>query len=85
MAHFAKIENGIVTNVVVVGDDREHDGEDFLNSIGLDGTWVQTSFNARIRGKFAGIGDIYDSVNDVFVQPIPEEPEAPETEEVLPE
>jgi len=65
MAHFAKIENGIVTN--------------------LDGTWVQTSFNARIRGKFAGIGDIYDSVNDVFVQPIPEEPEAPETEEVVPE
>lgn len=85
MAHFAKIENGIVTNVIVVGDDHEHDGEAFLNSIGLTGTWVQTSFNARIRGKFAGIGDVYDSVNDVFVQPVLEEPEAPAVVEVLPE
>jgi len=70
MAHFAKIENGIVTNVVVVDNEHEQDGEAYLNSLGLEGTWVQTSYNGNIRGKYAGIGDIYDSVADVFVSPI---------------
>lgn len=69
MAHFAKIEDGIVTDVVVVGNEHEVDGEAYLNSLGLDGTWVQTSYNGNIRGKFAGIGDSYDSVADVFVTP----------------
>lgn len=67
MAHFAKIEDGIVTQVVVVDNEHEVDGEAYLNSLGLEGTWVQTSYNGNIRGKFAGIGDTYDSVNDVFV------------------
>lgn len=75
MAHFAKIEDGIVTQVVVVDNEHEADGEAYLNSLGLDGTWVQTSYNANIRGKFAGIGDIYDTENDVFVSPVVEAPE----------
>lgn len=66
MAHFAKIENGIVTDVVVVSDEHEADGEAYLNSLGLTGKWVQTSFSAKIRKKFAGIGDTYDSKLDVF-------------------
>lgn len=70
MAHFAKIENGIVTQVVVVDNEHEADGKAYLNSLGLDGTWVQTSYNGNIRGKFAGIGDSYDSVNDVFITPV---------------
>lgn len=63
MAHFAKIENGIVTNVVVVDNEDEANGQEFLNSLGLEGTWIQTSYNATIRGKFAGIGDSFDGEN----------------------
>ena len=75
MAHFAKIEEGIVTQVVVVDNEHEADGEAYLNSLGLDGTWVQTSYNGNIRGKYAAIGDSYDSVADVFVSPVVPEPE----------
>lgn len=81
MAHFAKIENNIVTQVVVVDNEHEANGQEFLNSLGLDGTWIQTSYNGNIRGKFAGIGDTYDSVADVFVSPIVEPAEQP----ILPE
>jgi len=82
MAHFAKIKNGIVTDVVVVDNSHESDGQTYLNSLGLEGTWVQTSYNGNIRGKFAGIDDIYDSVADVFVAPVREgNPVAEITEE----
>jgi hypothetical protein len=80
MAHFAKIEDGIVTNVVVVDNEHEENGEEYLNSLGLEGRWVQTSYNANFRGKYAAIGDTYDEVADEFVGPvvevIPVEPEA---------
>jgi hypothetical protein len=67
MAHFAQIENNIVTQVLVVDNAQEHRGQEFLaNDLGLGGTWVQTSYNGNIRGKYAGIGDIYDPVDDVF-------------------
>lgn len=81
MAHFAKIENGIVTQVVVVDNGHEANGQEFLNSLGLDGTWIQTSYNSNIRGKFAGIGDTYDSAADVFASPVIE----PATDLVQPE
>lgn len=76
MAHFAKIEEGIVTQVVVIDNEHEADGEAYLNSLGLEGTWVQTSYNGNIRGKFAGIGDTYDTVADVFVSPVVIDPAA---------
>lgn len=72
MAHFAKIENGFVTNVLVVDNEHEADGEAYLNSLGLEGAWVQTSYSGGFRGKFAGIGDIYDEEADLFIQVIPE-------------
>lgn len=73
MAHFAKIENDLVTNVLVVPDEQEHRGEEYLNEIGLEGRWIQTSYNANLRGKFAGIGDYYNSELDRFeeVSPFP--------------
>lgn len=72
MAHFAEIDsNNIVLRVLVVADKHEHRGQEFLaNDCGLGGTWVQTSYNANIRGKFAGVGDIYDEVNDEFYKPV---------------
>lgn len=63
MAHFAKIENGAVTNVVVVDNAHEANGEAYLNGLGLDGTWVQTSYNANFGKKFAGLGDTFDGEN----------------------
>ena len=71
MAHFANIVNGLVVNVVVVDNEHEANGQEYLNSLGLDGIWLQTSYNANMRGKYAGIGDTYDEVNDVFVSPEP--------------
>jgi hypothetical protein len=75
MAHFAQIDNNnIVLQVLVVDNSLEAQGADFLaNTLGLGGTWIQTSYNANFRDKYAGIGDIYDAVNDVFVAPEPKE------------
>jgi hypothetical protein len=75
MAHFAEIDsNNVVLRVLVVADEHEHRGQEFLvNDCQLGGTWIQTSYNSNIRGKFAGIGDTYDAVNDRFIskQPYP--------------
>jgi len=70
MAHFAKIENGIVREVIVVGNEdapTEAAGQAFIASIGLDGEWVQTSYHNNpvgepptARGKYAGLGDLWD-------------------------
>lgn len=72
MAHFAKInENNMVEAVIVIADEHEAKGQDFINKVlKLSGTWIQTSYNHKIRGKFAGIGDVYDFENDLFIQPI---------------
>jgi len=72
MAHFAKVENGVVREVIVIGNDdatTEAAGKAFIASIGLAGEWVQTSYNANFRGKYAGIGDTYDADLDEFVTP----------------
>jgi hypothetical protein len=71
MAHFAEIDlNNKVLRVLVVDNSQEHRGQEFLaDDLGLGGTWIQTSYNANFRGKYAGIGDTYDAVNDVFTTP----------------
>ena len=73
MSHFAKIEDNIVTTVIVAE-------QDFIDT--LEGTWIQTSYNTSsgvhygqdnnpdggvaLRKNYAGIGMIYDSVKDAF-------------------
>jgi len=78
MAHFARIENKTVAQVIVVNNETlgnleypasEEVGQDFIASLGLDGTWKQTSYNANFRGKYAGSGDTYDSELDTFIAP----------------
>jgi hypothetical protein len=78
MTHFAKVENGIVTEIITAE-------QDFIDSglIGDPNLWIQTSINTRggihyapnsftpdngipIRANYATIGGIYDSINDVF-------------------
>ena len=86
MAHFSKIENNTVTSVIVVLNDdcgggefpeSEPVGQAFLASLGLEGVWKQTSYNANFRGVYASAGWSYDSVNDVFVAPLIPEPIEP--------
>lgn len=67
MAHFAELDSdNKVIRVIVVDDQYEADGEQWCHDM-LGGTWKQTSYNAGIRGKYAGIGDTYDSVQDIFI------------------
>lgn len=79
MAHFAEISSdNIVLRVLVVPDEQEHRGQTFLaEDLGLGGQWIQTSYTGRARSKFAGIGDTYDPVADVFIAP-PEPDPSPE-------
>lgn len=68
MAHFARVENGVVREVIVVSNDdapTEAAGQSFIANLGLKGEWIATSYNSnqienQDRGKFAGIGDIWD-------------------------
>jgi len=74
MAHFAKVHNGIVEQVIVIDNNVEHKGQLYINNtLGLYGTWIQTSYNNNIRANFAGIGYTYDEDNDVFYAPQPYE------------
>ena len=79
MTHFAKIENDIVTQVIVAE-------QDFIDT--QPGEWVQTSYNTRsgvhyapdsneldggvaLRKNYAGIGYTYDRQSDAFIPPQP--------------
>jgi hypothetical protein len=75
MAHFAKVCDGIVTQVIVAE-------QEFFNNFvdSSPGTWLQTSYNTHgnqhpegrpLRGNYAGIGYNYDATNDVFYSPQP--------------
>ena len=86
MAHFAKIENGIVTAVNVISNDdcgggnypeSEPIGQTFISSLGIQGTWLQTSYSSSFRDQFASIGFSYNSDEDIFIAPPIEETDEP--------
>ena len=71
MAHYAKVENGTVTNIIVAEADF------FTTYVDSEpGEWVQTSYNTYggvhnlggtpLRKNFAGMGMIYDKTRDAF-------------------
>lgn len=75
MAHFAELDSQNYVLRVVVIDNEEmtdpngNESEELGRARCVElfgGEWVQTSYNATIRGKFAGIGDFYDEEGDVF-------------------
>jgi hypothetical protein len=70
MAHFAKIEKGIVTCVIVVDDSKQSKGAKFCKDL-LGGKWLQTSYNGNIRKNYAGIGYTYNKDLDAFIAPEP--------------
>jgi hypothetical protein len=68
MAHWAQLKDNKVINVVVTDNNDPNGDEGYQWLIdNLGGTWIQTSYNENIRGKFAGIGDTYDSTVDRFI------------------
>lgn len=85
MGHYAKVVNGVVTNVIVAEKDFF---DTFIDS--SPGEWIQTSYNTKggihyqpntnipsddqtkaLRKNYAGIGYAYDSVRDAFIPPKP--------------
>jgi hypothetical protein len=82
MGHFAKVVDGKVTQVIVAEPEFF---DTFVDS--SPGAWIQTSYNTKgnihygqdgnpdggnaFRGNYAGIGYVYDAVNDVFYAPQP--------------
>ena len=73
MSHYAKVNNGIVEQVIVAEADFF---DNFVDS--SPGEWIQTSYNTHanqhpekrpLRGNYAGIGYTYDAINDVFYAP----------------
>ena len=76
MGHFAKVENGIVTQVIVAE-------QDYIDTLNDTSSWIQTSYNTYggvhklggtpFRKNYAGAGYTYDSERDAFipVKPFP--------------
>ena len=71
MAHFAQLDdNNVVLQVIVVSNEHESNGEEWCHNF-AGGRWKQTSYNARIRKNYAGIGYTYDEQRDAFIAPQP--------------
>jgi len=68
MAYYARVEAGIVQQVVVLADDQESSGASFLAGL-LGGDWVRTFEDGQSRGVFAAPGYRYDAARDVFAPP----------------
>jgi hypothetical protein len=74
MAHFAQVENGVVTQVIVAD-------QDVIDSGAFGSGWVQTSYNTQggqhrfggtpFRKNYAGLGYTYDPQRDAFIPPQP--------------
>ena len=81
MSHFAKVEDSVVTKIIV-------SEQDYIDQYYSDELWVQTSYNTRggkhydpetgledsgtpLRKNYAGVGMLYDSVKDAFYVPQP--------------
>lgn len=80
MAHFAELDqNNEVIRVIVVSNDKlvddqgnesEERGIEFCKRL-LGGNWIQTSYNDKIRRRYAAVGYIYDPKLDAFIPPKP--------------
>jgi hypothetical protein len=81
MAHFAQIDsNNKVTQVIKVDNAQENEALNFITTqLGLEGTWIQTSYNTLagkhmkggtpFRKNYALIGSTYDAGRDAFIPP----------------
>jgi hypothetical protein len=73
MSNWAELDKDNKVIRVLVGDNNDPVGDEgyswLINNLG--GTWIQTSYNSKIRYNFAGIGYSYDEVRDAFIAPKP--------------
>ena len=81
MAHYAEVENGIVTRVLVVDDGIKNVQKFLAQELNLGGTWIQTSYNTfggkHLKGgtplhmNYAGIGSTWDGTGFASPKPFP--------------
>jgi len=84
MAHFALIKQNIVIAVIVIDNEKllsngvevEQLGIDLIDLLNIKGiydydTIRQTSYSSNFRNKYAGIGDTWNEINNVFISPKP--------------
>jgi hypothetical protein len=76
-AHAARVEDGIVREVIVIPymDDDDAKVTEYCNSIGLAGTWLDCSYLGARRAYYPGVGFAYDAELDEYVPPQYDEPE----------
>jgi hypothetical protein len=82
MANFAEVTNEQVQRVIVISNedcgnlpfpDSEPIGQAFIASLGIAGTWLQTSYSGSFRGCYAGIDYTFNALlgeYGEFVAPI---------------
>jgi len=73
MSHWAEINDNSIVTRVLVGDNNDPAGDEGYQWLidNLGGTWIKTSYNAKIRYNFAGVGYTYDPIDDAFIAPMP--------------
>jgi hypothetical protein len=73
MSHWAELDNNNIVLRVLVGDNNDPTGDEGYSWLiqNLGGTWIKTSYNAKIRYNYAGIGFTYDPIDDAFIAPVP--------------
>jgi hypothetical protein len=86
MAHFVKMSGIDCGQVIVVSNDdcdnlefpeSEPVGQAFIASLGIDGEWLQTSYNGNFRGCYAGVEYTYDATLGEYGEFVPPPHEAP--------
>jgi len=71
MSHWAEVDEDNKVIRVLVGDNNDPEGDEGYQWLidNLGGTWIKTSYNAKIRGNYAGIGMTYLPLEDIFIHP----------------
>jgi hypothetical protein len=71
MSHWAEVDEDNKVIRVLVGDNNDPAGDEGYQWLidNLGGTWIKTSYNAKIRGNYAGIGMTYLPLEDIFIHP----------------
>jgi len=85
MAHFAKIQDTKVVDIIVVNNDdcgggvfpeSEPIGQAFIASCNIGGDWQQCSYNGNFRNCYPGISYIFDPLlgeyGEFYLPPQPE-------------
>lgn len=76
MAHFARVNNNVVQEVIVIANSDCNDlpfpesepvGQAYIASLGVEGEWLQTSYNGNFRGRYAGPTMLYSPELDEFI------------------